>query len=96
MTIIDNRDKENDLIKFKELPAWCVFEVPDCDGFYIKLDKERQNSVTESGDGYINVKNSIVNTIRLDYPMAGFKYTLSHTAVRPLDVELHINGVKKF
>lgn len=96
MTIIDNRDKENDLIKFNELPAWCVFEVPDYDGLYIKLDKERQFSVTESGDGYINVKNSIVNTIRLDYPMTDFKYTLSYTSVRPLDVELHINGVKKF
>ena len=30
MKIVDDRDMKDALRKFKELPAWCVFEVSDC------------------------------------------------------------------
>ena len=31
MKIVDDRNMENELIESKELPAWCVFEVPNDD-----------------------------------------------------------------
>lgn len=91
MRIVDNRNMENELIEFKELPAWCVFEVPDYNdnGFYIKLTQ------AELGDAYSKDLYDM-NSLRLDDPMIGYCYTLPDTIVRPLDVEIHINGVKKF
>ena len=89
MKIVDDRNIKDVLRKFKELPAWCVFEVPGSNGLYIKLDK------VVPGDVYSNSLYDM-NSVRLDYPVQGFKYTIPDTRVRPLDVEIHINGVKKF
>ena len=90
MKIVDDRNMENELIEFKELPAWCVFEVPDCDGLYIKLDREGTFAINKNGDECCSLMTSIVNTIRLDHPMTGFKYTLPTAEIRALDAELHI------
>ena len=88
MKIVDDRDMKDALRKFKELPAWCVFEVPGSNGLYIKLDK------VVPGDVYSNDLYDM-NSIRLDYPMQGYKYTIPDRMVQPLNVEIHINGVKK-
>ena len=89
MKIVDDRNMGDTLRKFKELPAWCIFELPNSNGLYIKLDK------VVPGDVYSNSLYDM-NSVRLDYPMQGLKYTIPDTRVRPLDVEIHINGVKKF
>ena len=89
MKIVDDRDMKDVLRKFKELPAWCVFEVPGSNGLYIKLDK------VVPGDVYSNSLYDM-NSLRLDDPMQGYKYTIPDRMVRPLNVEIHINGVKKF
>ena len=54
MTIIDNRDKENDLSLFKDIPNLCIFEFPDIGGLYIKFD---ENDVYELSDSveYVSV-----------------------------------------
>ena len=83
MKIVDDRNMEDVLRKFKELPAWCVFEIPDSNGLYIKLDK------VVPGDVYSNSLYDM-NSIRLDYPMQGYKYTIPDRMVRPLNVEIHI------
>lgn len=86
MKIVDNRDKGK-LIEFNALNSWDMFELTDMNGLYMKVDKEMVA---------LAANTKMVNAIRLDYPMAGFKYIFPNTQVRPLDVEIHINGVKKF
>ena len=86
MKIIDNRDNGK-LIDFNALAGWGMFELPDMIGLYMKIDREMLDFIA---------KTKMVNAIRLDYPMEGFKYVSPDTRVRPLDVEIHINGVKKF
>lgn len=86
MKIVDNRNNGK-LIDFNALASWDMFELPDMNGLYMKMGREMLDFIA---------KTKMVNTIRLDYPMEGFKYVSPDTKVRPLDVEIHINGVKKF
>lgn len=89
MKIVDNRDNGK-LIDFNALASWDIFELPDTNELYIKIDRDIFDIFDFIG------KTKMVNAIRLDYPMEGFKYVSPNTQVRPLDVEIHINGVKKF
>lgn len=86
MKIVDNRDNGK-LIDFNALASWDMFELPDTNELYMKIDRDIFDFIG---------KTKMVNAIRLDYPMEGFKYVSPDTQVRPLDVEIHINGVKKF
>ena len=86
MKIVDDRDNGK-LIDLASLASWDMFELPDMNGLYMKIDRDIFDFIG---------KTKTVNTIRLDYPMGGFKYVSPNTQVRPLDVEIHINGVKKF
>ena len=54
MKIVDDRNKENDLSTFRNIPNLCVFEFPDIGGLYIKFD---ENEVYELSDDveYVSV-----------------------------------------
>ena len=86
MKIVDNRDNGK-LIDLASLASWDMFELPDMNGLYMKIGNEMLDFIA---------KTKIANVVRIDYPMEGFKYVSPGTQVRPLDVEIHINGVKKF
>lgn len=54
MKIIDNRDKENDLSTFSNIPNLCVFEFPDIGGLYIKFDENEVYELSDSVE-YVSV-----------------------------------------
>ena len=54
MKIIDNRDKENDLSTFRNIPNLCVFEFPDIGGLYIKFDENEVYELSDSVE-YVSV-----------------------------------------
>lgn len=54
MKIVDNRDKENDLSTFRNIPNLCVFEFPDIGGLYIKFDENEVYELSDSVE-YVSV-----------------------------------------
>ena len=54
MKIIDNRDKENDLSTFRNIPNLCVFEFPYIGGLYIKFDENEVYELSDSVE-YVSV-----------------------------------------
>ena len=62
MKIVDNRDNGK-LIDFNALAIWDIFEFPDTNELYIKIDRDIFDIFDFIG------KTKMVNAIRLDYPM---------------------------
>lgn len=95
MKIVDCRNKETDLAKFENLPHFAVFEIPGEDGLFVKYDIPGWELSIRAGCAGITpnafrITDSDGLTDKLWRKIAPSKL------VRPLDVELHIKGVKQY
>lgn len=73
MTIIDNRDKENDLSLFKDIPNLCIFEFPDIGGLYIKFDENEVYELSDSVE-YVSVPpEKVVRALDAELHINGVK-----------------------
>jgi hypothetical protein len=94
MKIVDCRNKETDLVKFADLPHFAVFELPDEDGLFIKYEVPAELTIRSGYAGItpntFRITDSSNISDRLWWKIVRDKL------VRPLEVELHIKGVKKY
>jgi hypothetical protein len=95
MKIVDCRENGSDLVKFETLPHFTVFEIPGEEGVFIKYDIPGVDVTVRAGCAGLGLNAFRVND---GDDMGGrlFWKLLPEKLVRPLDVELHIKGVKKY
>lgn len=95
MVIVDCRENGSDLVKFDRLPHFTVFEIPGVVGVFIKYDIPDIEVNVRAGFAGVSL-NAVRITDSTDTTDKLFWKVSPDKLVRPLDIELHIKGVKNY
>jgi hypothetical protein len=95
MRIVDCRDKNSDLVRFSDLPHFAVFESLEGDGLFIKYEVPTVKMDVRVGYAGVNLNAFRITDSTHINDRLWWKFN-PDLLVRPLDVELHIKGVKQY